>query len=212
MYETVQAPMMDAVAGGNAPPSESLAINPFKTMLQGGTATGLLVSVRTPAVSLPLQLSNSHFLFAAMGIGFFFKIYCAKSCRWIRREPICGVWPRCRRRFQPFRCAGCGRFRRRTDARHKWPCEVCRRVPTLVVFLTWFHQHARDESPNAANDAKYHVKSCNGRNGSQFKPSDARDVRCESANAADDAKPAVSSGCFLLLHTYVCYELNISIY
>jgi hypothetical protein len=116
MYETVQAPMMAAVSGGNAPPSESLAVNPFKTMLQGGTATGLLVSVRTHAISLSFRLLWSHYLFSAMGVRLLFKIYCAKSFRCIRREPIRGVRPRCGRRFKPFRCVGCGRFRRRTDA------------------------------------------------------------------------------------------------
>lgn len=46
MYENVQAPMMEAAAGGNAPVAASVANNPFKTMLQGGSATGHLVTVR----------------------------------------------------------------------------------------------------------------------------------------------------------------------
>ena len=38
--------MLEAAAGGNGPPAQSLAVNPFKTMLQGGSASGLLPSVR----------------------------------------------------------------------------------------------------------------------------------------------------------------------
>jgi hypothetical protein len=45
-YENVQAPMMEAAAGGNAPAAASASHNPFKTMLQGGSATGHLVTVR----------------------------------------------------------------------------------------------------------------------------------------------------------------------
>lgn len=52
MYENVQAPMLEAVAGGNTPASASLAVNPFKTLLQGGNASGLLVTVRRTACVL----------------------------------------------------------------------------------------------------------------------------------------------------------------
>jgi hypothetical protein len=46
MYENVQAPMMEAAHGGNSPLASSVSHNPFKSMLQGGSATGHLVSVR----------------------------------------------------------------------------------------------------------------------------------------------------------------------
>ena len=46
MYENVQAPMLEAAAGGNGPSAASSAVNPFKNMLRGGSASGNLVSVR----------------------------------------------------------------------------------------------------------------------------------------------------------------------
>ena len=63
MYENVQAPMMEAVTGGNTPASASLAVNPFKTLLQGGNASGLLVTVRSTSHFLPrsiIAVSFSH--------------------------------------------------------------------------------------------------------------------------------------------------------
>ena len=79
MYENVQAPMMEAAAGGNAPVSASVANNPFKTMLQGGSATGHLVTVRCTVAWL--HSSFAHSAFAALEI---FQIFGgkARSCVW----------------------------------------------------------------------------------------------------------------------------------
>ena len=51
MYENVQAPMMEAAAGGNSPAPSSASHNPFKSMLQGGSATGNLVKVPSNYIS-----------------------------------------------------------------------------------------------------------------------------------------------------------------
>jgi hypothetical protein len=44
--------MMEAAAGGNAPVAASASHNPFKSMLQGGSASGHLVTVRCAAALL----------------------------------------------------------------------------------------------------------------------------------------------------------------
>jgi hypothetical protein len=53
MYENVQAPMMEAAAGGNTPSPSSTNHNPFKSLLQGGSASGHLVKVRITAAPCP---------------------------------------------------------------------------------------------------------------------------------------------------------------
>jgi hypothetical protein len=84
MYENVQAPMMEAAAGGNAPVAASVANNPFKTMLQGGSATGHLVTVRCIVVWLHSRFAHSAF--AALGSAGWaaFQIFSgrARACVW----------------------------------------------------------------------------------------------------------------------------------
>lgn len=63
MYENVQAPMMEAAAGGNAPVAASASHNPFKSMLQGGSASGHLV---TPWTSSSTRFAAPR---AASGFG-----------------------------------------------------------------------------------------------------------------------------------------------
>ena len=63
MYDNVQAPMLKAAAGGDDPPAQSLAVIPFKTMLQGGSASGLLPSLRIlGALSLLPSFMVPHLL------------------------------------------------------------------------------------------------------------------------------------------------------